>query len=230
MAKKVFIAAGHGGNDPGAVANGFKEKDVNLAIALACRQELVRHGVVVCMSRTTDEDDKTRVKECNGFDPDYAIDIHNNAGGGDGAEIFHHHGGGKGKSLAQNVLNAIVAIGQNSRGLKTKKNVLGKDYYEFIRETKCPAIIVECAFLDNAKDVQIVDTSMEQKEMGIAIAKGTLKELGIAFKPEVEVNTSDAKVKELEAKVKTLQGENDSLKKTITDLTNKINKAKEALA
>ena len=186
MAKKVFIAVGHGGKDPGASANGLKEKDVNLAIALACRTELVRHGVEVGISREKDEDDKTTVKECNAFNPDYALDIHNNAGGGDGAEIFHHYGGGKSKTLAKNVLDAIVAIGQNSRGLKTKKNVWGKDYFEFIRETKCPAIIVECAFLDNAKDVKIIDTSIEQKDMGIAIAKGVLKELGITWKEEVK--------------------------------------------
>ena len=190
MAKKVFIAVGHGGKDPGAVANGIKEKDVNLVIALACRTELVRHGVEVGMSREKDEDDKTTVKECNAFNPDYALDIHNNAGGGDGAEIYHHYGGGKSKTLAQNVLDAIVALGQNSRGLKTKKNVWGKDYFEFIRETKCPAIIVECAFLDNAKDVQIIDTSIEQKDMGIAIAKGVLKELGITWKEEKKATTS----------------------------------------
>lgn len=194
MAKKVFIAVGHGGSDPGAVANGIKEKDVNLVIALACRTELVRHGVDVGMSRTKDEDDKTTVAECNAFNPDYAVDIHNNAGGGDGAEIYHHHGGGKGKSLAQNVLNEIVAIGQNSRGLKTKKNVLGKDYFEFIRNTKCPAIIVECAFLDNKKDVQIIDTTMEQKDMGVAIAKGILKELGITYKEEKKATTTCTKL------------------------------------
>ena len=189
MAKKVFLAIGHGGKDPGAVANGLKENDVNLVIGLAARNELMRHGVVVGMSRATDEDDKTTVAECNAFNPDYAADIHNNAGGGDGVEIYHHYGGGKGKSLAQNVLDAIVAIGQNSRGLKTKKNALGKDYFQFIRETKCPAIIVECAFLDNKKDVQIIDTDAEQKVMGKAIAKGILKELGIAYKEEKPVVT-----------------------------------------
>ena len=193
MAKKVFLAIGHGGKDPGAVANGLKEKDVNLVIGLAARNELMRHGVVVGMSRTTDEDDKTTVAECNAFNPDYAVDIHNNAGGGDGVEIYHHYGGGKGKSLAQNVLNAIVAIGQNSRGLKTKKNALGKDYFQFIRETKCPAIIVECAFLDNKKDLQIIDTDAEQKAMGKAIAKGILKELGIAYVEE-KVTTTPAKL------------------------------------
>ena len=231
MAKKVFIAVGHGGSDPGAVANGIKEKDVNLAIALACRTELVRHGVEVGMSRTKDEDDKTTVKECNAFNPDYALDIHNNAGGGDGAEIYYHYKGGASKTLAQNVLDAIVKeTGQNSRGIKTKKNALGKDYYQFIRETVCPAIIVECAFLDNAKDVKIIDTSIEQKDMGVAIAKGVLKELGIAYKelPKVE-EKEDPKVAELEAKVKALQKENDALLKKVNTLTAKINGAKAAL-
>ena len=193
MAKKVFIAVGHGGKDSGAVANGIKEKDVNLVIALACRNELVRHGVVVGMSRTTDEDDKTTVAECNAYNPDYAIDIHNNAGGGDGAEIYHHYKGGASKTLAQNVLNAIVALGQNSRGLKTKRNALGNDYYQFIRETKCPAIIVECAFLDS-KDVHIIDTDAEQKAMGKAIAKGVLKELGIAYVEEKPAVKEDGKI------------------------------------
>ena len=192
MAKqpRVFLAIGHGGKDPGAVGvAGIREKDVNLVIGLACRTELVRHGVEVGMSRTKDEDDKTAVAECNAFNPDYAADIHNNAGGGDGCEIYHH-GGGKSKTLAQNVLDSIVKeTGQNSRGLKTKKNVLGKDYYAFIRNTKCPAIIIECAFLDNAKDVQIIDTSMEQKDMGKAIAKGILKELGIAWVEEKVTTT-----------------------------------------
>ena len=181
---KVFIGVGHGGSDPGAVANGFKEKDLNFAIAKACNDELIRHGVSVLMSRTKDENDPLadEIKECNAFAPDYAVEIHNNAGGGDGVEIYHHYGGGKGKTLAQNVLNEIVAIGQNSRGLKTKKNSAGQDYFGWIRETKAPCCLIECAFVDNKTDIAIIDTSAEQKKMGIAIAKGVLKTLGIAYK------------------------------------------------
>lgn len=183
---KVFLGVGHGGSDPGAVANGFNEKDLNLSIALACNAELIRHGVSVQMSRTKDENDtlNDEIKECNAFNPDLAIDIHNNAGGGDGAEAFYHYGGGQSKVLAENVLAEIVAIGQNSRGAKIKKNAAGKDYFGFIRETKAPAIIVECAFVDNAKDMQIIDTEAERKTMGIAIAKGILKTLGIAWVAE----------------------------------------------
>jgi N-acetylmuramoyl-L-alanine amidase len=181
---KVFLGVGHGGKDPGAIGNGFEEADLNLSIALASQAELVRHGVTVGMSRTKDENDdlNEEIRECNAFDPDLAVDIHNNAGGGDGAEAYYHHGGGTGKTLAENILAEIVKIGQNSRGAKIKKNANGDDYFGFVRQTVCPAVIVECAFVDNAKDIQIIDTAAEQKNMGVAVAKGILKTLGIAYK------------------------------------------------
>ena len=135
------------------------------------------------MSRTKDENDDLveEINECNAFKPDLALDIHNNAGGGDGAEAYHHHGGGVGKTLAEIILGEIVKIGQNSRGAKIRKNDNGDDYYGFIRQTICPAVIVECAFVDNAKDIQIIDTAAEQKAMGICLAKAILKTLGIAY-------------------------------------------------
>ena len=201
MAKKVFIGVGHGGADNGAVANGLREDALNLAIALACRDELARHGVKVGMSRTKDENDPLadEIKECNAFKPDYAVEIHNNAGGGDGVEIFHHHKGGKGKTLANNILKEIVAIGQNSRGLKTKTNSSGKDYYGWIRETVAPACLIECAFVDNKKDIAIIDTAAEQKKMGIAIAKGILKTLGIKWVPEKTYSITVSNLPKVEA-------------------------------
>ena len=183
---KVFLGVGHGGSDPGAVANNTKEKDLNLSIALACRDELVRHGVSVKMSRDKDENDtiSEEIKECNAYAPDLAVDIHNNAGGGDGGEVFYSHLGGKGKTLAENILAEIVKVGQNSRGIKTRVNSQGKDYYGFIRQTSCPAVIVECAFVDNAADLKILATESQRKAMGIAIAKGILKALGVAYQSE----------------------------------------------
>lgn len=188
---KVFLGVGHGGTDSGAIGNGFKEKDLNLSIALACRDVLERHGVTVLMSRTKDENDALtdEIKECNAFNPDLAVDIHNNAGGGDGVEAYYHYGGGTGKTLANNVLCEIVNIGQNSRGAKIRKNAIGRDYYGFIRETKAPAIIVECAFIDNATDIKIIDTEAERQTMGAAIAKGILKTLNIAY---VEPKTAES--------------------------------------
>lgn len=190
MAKKVYIGVGHGGSDPGAVGNGFKEKDLTLAIAIACQDELARHGVLTKISRNKDETDSVAVKvaECNNFAPDLALDIHINAGGGDGAEVFHTIKGGTGKKLAQNILVEAMEIGQNSRGTKIKENSSGKDYFGFIRSTNCPAVIVECAFIDNKKDIQIIDTKAEQTAMGKAIARGVLKTLGVAINEEPAKN------------------------------------------
>jgi len=184
--KKVFIGAGHGGPDSGAIGkNGAKEKDLNLSIAKACGAVLERHGVKVRLSRTKDEANPVsqEVAECNAFAPDLAVDIHNNAGGGDGAEAFHTYAGGTGKTLAQNILAEIVKLGQRSRGAKTHTNSSGRDYYAFIRDTKAPAVIVECAFVDSS-DVEIIDTEAERVKMGEAIARGILKTLGIVYEPE----------------------------------------------
>lgn len=195
MAKSVFLGIGHGGKDPGAVANGLKEKDLNLAVGKYAYDELVRHGVSAKMSRTDDASDSLddRVKECNAFlgSDGLAVDIHHNAGGGDGAEAYYHYKGGESIILANNILAEVVKIGQNSRGAKKKQGTDGKDYYGFIRETKAPAVIVECAFIDNKTDIAIVDTAEEQKKMGIAIAKGILATLGVKYiEPEAPKPTN----------------------------------------
>ena len=181
MAKKVFLGVGHGGNDPGAVKY-IKEADVNLAMALACRDYLQANGVTVKMSRTKDENDpiSEEIRECNEFNPDLAVDIHNNAGGGDGFEVYHYHKGGTSKTLAQNIEAEVKKIGQNSRGLKTRLNSQGSDYYGFIRCIKAPSVICEGVFVDNAADAAQADTPAEQKAFGVAYAKGILKTLGIS--------------------------------------------------
>ena len=185
--KKVFLGVGHGGSDPGAVGY-VVEKDVNLTMALACRDYLVANGVEVKMSRIKDENDSLteEINECNAYNPDLAIDIHNNAGKGDGFEVYYGIAG-VGKPLAENIEAEVKAIGQNSRGLKTKLNSQGNaDYYGFIRQIKCPSIIVEGFFVDNAIDVQIADTIEEQKAFGVAYAKGILKTLGITAQSPVK--------------------------------------------
>ena len=185
---KVFINAGHGGSDPGAVGY-VKEKDVNLTMAIACMDYLKANGVEVKMSRYKDEGESLTevINECNAYNPDYAVSIHNNAGGGDGFEVYYGIAG-LGKPLAANIEAEVKAIGQNSRGLKTKLNSKGNaDYYGFIRQIKCPSIIVEGIFVDNANDVKIADTIEEQKAFGVAYAKGILKTLGTNPK-EPEIN------------------------------------------
>ena len=193
---KVFIGIGHGGTDSGAVGY-LVEKEVNLVEALACRDFLEAHGVEVLMSRTTDENDPVtdEINECNKFEPDLAIDIHSNSGRGDGFKAFYHYKVGLSKDLAENIETEVKKIGQNSRGCKTKLNSSGSDYYAFIRETICPAIICEGCFVDNETDIKIADTIEKQKIFGLAYAKGVLSTLGISIKENSPQPEEDKKAK-----------------------------------
>lgn len=177
MAKKVFLSFGHGGNDPGACANGLKEEDINLNVGLACRDELVRHGVTVVCSRTKDENDPVQqeVREANASGCELAFSIHTNAGGGDGFEAFYYKGNANGLKLAQLCEKYVKQLGQNSRGCKTN-NLM------FTRETTMTAVLVENFFVDNKTDKAIGDTLAEQKAFGVAYAKAILEYLGIAYK------------------------------------------------
>ncbi len=183
---KIYLGIGHGGADFGAVAGKYYEKDLALSIGKACAAELRRHGVEVLLSRESDQDQTiaAKVAESNSFHADFSADIHINAGGGNGAEIYHTVNGGKGKILATAVLGALGEIGQNSRGCKTKTRSDGKDYFAFIRNTDAPAVIIECGFIDHKEDLAWMDTKEEQIIIGKAIAKGFLKTLGIPYQEE----------------------------------------------
>lgn len=175
---KVFLSAGHGGTDPGAVANGLYEKTINLNALLACKSELERHGVTVVCSRTKDENDPVsqEVKEANASDAEVAVSFHINAGGGDGFEAYYHETSAKGKKLASLCEKYVKKLGQNSRGIKS-----GNHLY-FVKKTTMTAVLVESFFLDNTKDKTIGDSLAEQTEFGIAYAKAILEYLGIAYK------------------------------------------------
>ena len=175
---KVFLSAGHGGSDAGAIANGLYEKTVNLNTLLACKEELERHGVTVVCSRTKDNNDPVseEVKEANASGADVAVSFHANAGGGDGFEAFYFDSSAKGKKLAGLCEKYVKTLGQNSRGLKT-----GNHLY-FIKKTAMTAVLVESFFLDNAKDKCIGDTVAEHVAFGVVYAKEILDYFGITYK------------------------------------------------
>lgn len=208
----VGIDPGHGGSDPGAVGY-IKEAMANLTTALACKKYLLANGVGVIMSRIINIDNSLNAT-CRKFNKkkvDLAVSIHKNAGGGDGFEAYHSIHGGKGKTLAKNIENEVLKLGQNSRGLKTRKNDDGTntDYYGFIRMTDMPAVILEGCFVDNKKDVKDFDEKKEQQELGYAYARGILKTLGVSDngltgkKQTVATGTADAYKKSLAGTYKT---------------------------
>lgn len=191
---KVFLNAGHGGSDPGAVALGLKEKDINLTTMLACNEVLVRHGVTTVISRTTDVDESLQeiVTEANNSNADLMISFHANAGGGDGFEAYYWESSAKGKRIAQLGEKYVKALGQNSRGLKS-----GNHLY-VIKNTSMPAVLFESFFVDNDVDNNIGDTVAEQKAFGVAYAKAILEYFGIAYK---EPATSSATGKKYRVQV-----------------------------
>lgn len=203
MAKRVYVGIGHGGYDSGAVGNGFKEKDLTLSIGKYCNERLKQYGIETKISRTTDCDSSinSKVAASNAFKADVCMDIHINAGGGDGSEVYYSHVSAPGKKLAQSIVDATLAIRQNTRGIKTRVDDDGTDYYGMIRMTDAPAVLVECAFIDNATDIQIINTEAKRKAFGYAIADGVAKYLGVKM-PTAKPTTPSKPSKPTTAAVK----------------------------
>ncbi len=181
MSKRVFIGVGHGGSDPGAVGK-VKEADANLIIALELKRILELNGLIVGISRTKDENDdlNEEINEANKFKPDVAVEVHNNAGGGDGFEVFVQTNKHKAQSraLAQAIEKEVKAIGQNSRGIKTKLNSSKTDWFGWLRRVNAPAVLTEGFFVDT-KDALDFDMIDEQKKLAQAYAKGVMNYLNV---------------------------------------------------
>lgn len=178
MAKKVFIGVGHGGTDPGAVKY-ITEKEYTLKVAFALSEILSRYGVDYKLSRTQDIDTdmNSKVAMCNAYKPDLVVDIHFNAGGGTGFEVYRYSGGGTSKTLAENINTEVKKI-MSSRGVKTKLGSNGKDYFAIIRDTAAPAVLCEGGFVDTKSDADFIKANY--KKLADAYAKGILKTLGIS--------------------------------------------------
>ena len=176
MSKRVFIGVGHGGVDPGAVGY-VREADANLVIALELMSHLEAAGLIVGISRTKNENDdiNEEIREANAFKPDLAVEVHNNAGGGDGWECFIQTNSyaAQSKACAQAIEAEVKALGQKSRGLKTNS-------FGWTRLVNAPAVLLEGFFVDNKADAVDFDTVEEQKALGRAYARGVLKYLGIS--------------------------------------------------
>ena len=179
MSKKVFIGVGHGGSDSGAVKY-IVEKDYTLKTAFALSEILSKYGVDYKLSRTQDIDTdlNSKVAMCNKYNPDLVVDIHYNAGGGTGFEVYRSIVGGTSKKLADNINTEVKKI-FSSRGVKTKILDNGSDYFAIIRETAAPAVLLEGGFVDNKKDADFIKSNY--KELAEAYAKGILKTLGISI-------------------------------------------------
>lgn len=96
--KKVYVDAGHGGRDPGAISSGVQEKDLNLKVALKLRNNLVNKGATVVMSRDNDQflELWEITNKANSSNADIFISLHHNSAGesADGIETYSYEGSG----------------------------------------------------------------------------------------------------------------------------------------
>ncbi len=87
MAKKIVIDAGHGGEDPGTIANNIVEKDYTLKISQYLKNRFDDLGIESALSRTSDTtlDPKERPKKIQSFygngNDVIVLSNHINAGG-----------------------------------------------------------------------------------------------------------------------------------------------------
>lgn len=186
--KCIVIDAGHGGYDPGKVSkDGGKEKDVNLAIALRLQENLNEYGFEVVMTRTEDEglyseyarnkkaeDMRARIKKIEESAPVLAVSIHQNSFSdirSFGAQVFYYKGSAEGKSLAETLQKTLISELADGNYRKAKAN----DTYYLLKKSNCPMVIVECGFMSNPMEAELLFQEEYQKKIAKAICLGIIE-------------------------------------------------------
>lgn len=215
---KVCIDAGHGDFDCGTTSlDGQRlEKDDNLALALKVRDELVRSGAVVVMTRDDDSflDPGERCKSANESSADLFVSLHRNSYDGNinGIEVWvHNKKPEKDTTLAQCILDELdkTEISDN-RGIQY--GYVGQPWsnYYINADTKMPSCLLEMGFLTSDKDNDLLDENMDSYAK--AISDGIInaaKELGVIDNDGKRILNEQLVTKEKE--YSSSESDNDSL-------------------
>ena len=186
----IVIDAGHGGMDPGKVGvNKANEKDVNLAIAKQLKKLLEKEDINVIMVREEDvglyeegstnkkaEDMKKRCEIIDGAEPVCAISIHQNSyheAGVKGAQVFYFQHSEEAKKIAECLQKNLIEGLDSDNHRQAKAN----DTYYLLKKTQSPTVIVECGFLSNWEEAELLVTEKYQKKVAKAICNGILEYL-----------------------------------------------------
>jgi N-acetylmuramoyl-L-alanine amidase len=176
MNRKIIISAGHGGNDPGAVANGYTERD----LAIEFRELLVKELLLLGVKPLID-DNKNALKQTLQWlkgvlksDKTVCIDIHWNAAipKARGTEIIIPDKPSLFESsFAKEILDVFVSNGFTSRGVKTESQTARKrlGWMRPLAEN----ILIEMAFLTNTLDLELYKMVKYKlaKELAVVIKK-----------------------------------------------------------
>ena len=190
----VVIDPGHGGHDNGAARNGLQEKALALDTALRLEKKLRARGFPVVLTRREDRflELTGRSDVANRIPRALFVSIHfndNATAAGDGVETYYASektlpgiGGwslvawfkekpeappaDNGLGLARAVQDAVVgALGAVDRGVKPAR-------YVVIRQTRCPAVLVEGGFLNNPEQAREIAKPGYRERLATAIAEG----------------------------------------------------------
>lgn len=161
LGKVIYLDAGHGGVDAGAIVNNLKEKDINLKLVMLLRENLVSKGAMVYLTREGDYDLSNgavsrkrndlynRAKMINDSKADLYISIHLNStndGRWRGLQIFYNSINKENKLVAEKVNEILVS------NLSYVREVKNDNSYYMYKHIKIPGILIEAGFISNASD------------------------------------------------------------------------------
>ncbi len=201
--KVVVIDPGHGGENLGAKPDGYLEKDLNMTVAFAMYEELLKYdNVKVYMTHTDDVDLslKERAEFAASKNADFMFSLHFNMSENHthfGTEVwisaFDEHYA-KGLSFAKIQIQAMEELGLYSRGIKTRlKSDEVIDYYGIIRESRelgVTCALIEHCHLDHKNDNGYYENDEKLKMLGRTDATSVAKYLGLTSN-ELQVDYSD---------------------------------------
>lgn len=161
LGKCIYLDAGHGGRDSGAISNTFLEKDMNLLLVQKLETELTSKGAVVFLTRNGDydlanstinrkrNDLYNRVKMINQSGCNLYISMHLNASPSqkwNGIQLFYSNVVKENKKIAETITNTMKENMKNIRDIKKENG-----YYMYSK-IKIPGILIEAGFISNAND------------------------------------------------------------------------------
>lgn len=163
---KITINGGHcPKKDSGAIGSRITEAEYTSRLMPAVAEYLKKVGYTVKQIQEYDLHEITQ--KSNAWQSDLFISLHCNAcanGLARGTETFSYYDSKKGKQLAACIQSQLInAIGTKDRGTKEAG-------FYVLKYTKCPAVLVEVAFIDNKEDEQILIDHFD--DIARAIARG----------------------------------------------------------
>ena len=168
---KVFIDAGHGGTDPGALGYGYRESDLNLQVAKKVEAKLKSKGIDVKMSRNSDifYSLSERAEMANDYGADAFVSIHQNsaeAKSANGIETYYNRNKEEDKPLSNDIQKQVISqTGANNRGVKNAE-------FTVLVKSEMISALVECGFITNELEVKKLSDSSYQDKLATGIADG----------------------------------------------------------